>query len=290
MSDPTTNGTVSKTDVSNEDVSREDVSTGYIDTIPRWGSPGHGAAIGELGMQYDYHDDQLVGVGEITEFMLVPGTSVVRTSVLATWADFVTGTLSSTTFNPRICVTLDLDIHLHRQPVGIGAVEIKGSIVRAGRSIVVASVEFAMRGDSAPFGFGHAGFTASPNPAHVIPDGEQLGSRSRRPSLTMPWADRAGIIRTGPTRADVERTLEIVNPTSAIQGGVVALLAEESILAGRPGEVLSSLALRYLSGLRGRSATAQAEVNGDLALATLIDHPSGRVATLVTARLQPAIA
>lgn len=66
------------------------------------------------------------------------------------------------------------------------------------------------------------------------------------------------------------------------------MLAEESILAGRPGEVLSSLALRYLSGLRGLSATADAEVVGDLALATLTDHPRGRIATLATARLQPA--
>ncbi|HUG00053.1 MAG TPA: hypothetical protein VMM60_18155 [Ilumatobacter sp.] len=39
----------------------------YVDTVPPWGSPGHGAAIGELGMQYDYDGDQLVGVGEITE-------------------------------------------------------------------------------------------------------------------------------------------------------------------------------------------------------------------------------
>jgi acyl-coenzyme A thioesterase PaaI-like protein len=265
-------------------------TTEYVDTIPPWGSDGHGSAIGELGMRYDFDGDQLVGVGEINEFMLVPGTSVVRTSVLATWADFVSGTLSSATFNPRICVTLDLDLHLHRQPIGTGDVEIRGSIVRAGRSLVVVAVKFVMQGDELPFGFGHAGFMASPNPAHVVPEGQQLGSLSRRASLTIPWADRAGIVRSGPARAEVERTLEIVNPTSAIQGGVVAMLAEESILSGRPGEVLSSLALRYLSGLRGRSAAAEAEVHGDLALATLTDHPSGRVATLATARLQPAAA
>lgn len=264
-------------------------SAPYVDTVPPWGTPGHGAAIGELGMHYEFVGEELVGVGEINEHMFVPGTSVVRTSVLATWADFVTGTLSSATFVPRICVTLDLDVHLSRLPVGEGSVECRGSIVRAGRSIVVASVKFTMLGESTSFGFGHASFMASPNPAHDVPLDRDLASRSRGSELTMPWARRAGIVRTGPTSAAVERQLEIVNPTGAIQGGVVAMLAEESILAGRPGEVLSSLALRYLSGLRGRSATANAEVNGDLALTKLIDQPSGRTATLATARLQPAV-
>ena len=259
-----------------------------VDPVPPWGSPGHGAAIGELGMSYEYDGDALVGIGEITEHMFVPGTSVVRTSVLATWADFVTGTLSSATFRPRICVTLDLDLHLNRQPVGEGSVECRGSIVRAGRSIVIASVEFAMHGESTSFGFAHASFMASPNPAHDVPENRDLASMSQASTLTMPWAERAGIVRTGATSAAVERQMEIVNPTGAIQGGVVAMLAEESILAGRPGEVLSSLALRYLSGLRGLSATADAEVVGDLALATLTDHPRGRIATLATARLQPA--
>jgi acyl-coenzyme A thioesterase PaaI-like protein len=262
----------------------------FVDPVPPWGTPGHGAAIGELGMRYEYQGDALVGVGEITRHMFVPGTSVVRTSVLATWADFVSGTLSSASFRPRICVTLDLDLHLNRQPVGEGSVECRGSIVRAGRSIVIVSVKFAMLGESTSFGFAHASFMASPNPAHDVPLDHDLSSRQRFSALTIPWAERAGIVRTGATSAAVERQLEIVNPTGAIQGGVVAMLAEESILAGRPGEVLSSLALRYLSGLRGLSATSDAEVVGDLALATLTDHPRGRVATLATARLQTAAA
>lgn len=62
----------------------------FVDPVPPWGTPGHGAAIGELGMRYEYEGDALVGIGEITRHMFVPGTTVVRTSVLATWADFVT--------------------------------------------------------------------------------------------------------------------------------------------------------------------------------------------------------
>jgi hypothetical protein len=41
----------------------------------------------------------------------VPGTSRLRTSILATWADNLAGLLAVYAMAPRVPVTLDLDVH-----------------------------------------------------------------------------------------------------------------------------------------------------------------------------------
>ncbi|MGY2010234.1 hypothetical protein ACW9HJ_19105 [Nocardia gipuzkoensis] len=72
--------------------------------------------------------EELHGRAEITPEMHVPGTTVLRTSVLATWADTVSGLLASLVMGPRVPVTLELDVGLYRPAPGTGE-------VRAGSSL-----------------------------------------------------------------------------------------------------------------------------------------------------------
>ena len=145
------------------------------------------AVVTELGLLVSQDGDMLRGEAHAVPELWVPGSTVVRTSVLATWADVLAGLLSSLTIAPRIPVTLDLDVHLSRQPVGDRDIVSVCNVVKSGRSITVCLVRFSHRGDPEPFAVSHASFMASPNPAHVNEDGFAIGCQPRR-RLSRPFA------------------------------------------------------------------------------------------------------
>ena len=111
----------------------------------------HGGSIRDLALLTDLDGDGLVGVGETVPEMFVPGTNVVRASVLATFADIVAGKFANSKFAPSICVTLDLDLHLVRSPAGDGfrpgdGIRCRSSVVKAGRRIVVMGFDITSAG------------------------------------------------------------------------------------------------------------------------------------------------
>ena len=96
--------------------------------------------------------------------MHVPGTGQVRLSILAAWADVVAGHLAAFTIHPRVPVTLELDVHLFVPPPGTGTVSGVGRVVKAGRSVFVASVDFTDE-EGEPIGFAAASFMPAPDDA-----------------------------------------------------------------------------------------------------------------------------
>ncbi|BCK54056.1 hypothetical protein [Nocardia wallacei] len=80
-------------------------------TLPS-GLADRGRILREMGFGTWRVGDELHGSAEITPEMHVPGAAVLRTSVLATWADTVSGLLASLVMGPRVPVTLELDVHL----------------------------------------------------------------------------------------------------------------------------------------------------------------------------------
>ena len=70
--------------------------------------------LAELGFTSRLVDDELHATGAITPPMHVPGTSRLRISILACWADMVGGMLTMRAIAPRAPVTLELDVHLYR--------------------------------------------------------------------------------------------------------------------------------------------------------------------------------
>jgi acyl-coenzyme A thioesterase PaaI-like protein len=244
-----------------------------------------GAVVGELGLVTEHHGDALRGIAVVRPEMWVPGTKVVRTSVLATWADIVAGLLSGWSMRPRVSVTLDLDVHLYRQPVGTGEVSVVASIVKAGRTIVVSAVELTLAGDHTPFAVGSASFMPSPNPDHVMPDGLPLEGTSGRRLLAEPLAARAGVVRLGPGVAEIPCRAGNLNASESIQGGLVALVVEEAILTSEPVAVLQSLAVRYLRAFRSGPARAHANVRDQLARVDVLDVGRSQVGLVATARL-----
>jgi acyl-coenzyme A thioesterase PaaI-like protein len=244
------------------------------------------AVVMELGLTTEARGDGLVGAATITPEMWVPGTEVVRTSVLAVWADSVTGMLAGLTMQPRITVTLDLDLHVRRQPVGTGEVALTAGVVKAGRTVVVTEVALTLDGEATPFATGNASFMASPNPDHVMEGGFPLSLLRRAALLPEPLADRAGARRVDAGVAVVPHRPGNLNATDSIQGGFVALAAEEAALSAAPaGTVATSLVLRYLRPFRS-DAVARAELDGSVASVAL--ETEGKPGATATLLLTPA--
>src|SRR4051812_44576098 len=93
--------------------------------------------VGELGLAVDISGDELHGTAAIGPEMFVPGTACLRISILATWADHVAGLLAAHAMTPRVPVTLDLDVHVHRPPTGVGTIRALARPLKIGRSVAV---------------------------------------------------------------------------------------------------------------------------------------------------------
>jgi hypothetical protein len=201
---------------------------------------------------------------------------------------------------PRICVTLDLDVHVVASSAELSALAVgsmitsRSWVVRAGSRIVITGFDVATP-DGRTIAVGNAGFMASPNPAHVVDGGFPLDSPDRRRGrLGVPFADRAGVIRSGGRSGDgsvdgsamAPYLLDNINATGAIQGGIVALVAEEAVADAAGGRIAESMSIRYLRGFRGTPATAHATITGSLGRVEVLGD-DGRPGALVTVRLAP---
>ncbi len=226
----------------------------------------------ELGFIVRQADGELRGAATVTPYMHVPGTRQLRTSILASWADMVCGLLAAKSMAPRVPVTLELDVHLYRPAPAAGPVTAVGRAVKAGRSVFVAEVEFSDEREET-FAFGAGSFMAAPDARLTLP---ALSSDVPlppwpSPALAMPLADRAGCKRQRPGVVLLPRSEDGLNGSNTVNGGLIALAAEEAALSLLPGETLSSLHLRYLQPVRVGPAVATATVRAGLGRVELRD-------------------
>jgi acyl-coenzyme A thioesterase PaaI-like protein len=248
-----------------------------------------GGALLELGLESEQVGDHVVGHAELVPEMWIPGTRTLRTAILSVWADSVLGLLAGLNVQPTITVTLDLELHLRRPIEGLGTVGLRSSLLKLGRQVTLSTVEIHHGDDPAPAAIGTASFMASPNPEHVVPEGGFFAQRrpERRP-LLVPFAERVGVRQVGPGTVEIPWQADNLNATGAIQGGLVALAAEDAILAVAPRTVMTSLSVRYLRPFREGAARATARVQGDLAQVDLVVTGTGKPGAAVTARVTAA--
>lgn len=244
---------------------------------------GRGQILRELGFVTRRAGEELHGSAVITPEMHVPGTRRLRTSIIATWADTLAGLLASLVMGPRVPVTLELDVHLHGPAPAAGEVRAVGRTVKAGRSVFVAELDFTV--DGVPFALAGASFMAAPDPAVTLPErlGVELPPSPHR--LAVPLAERARCDRVAPGVAVLPRTVEGLNASDTVNGGLLALVAEEAVLSLAPGEGLAFLGLRYLLGARVGPVVATARLHRGLARVRVRDSGNDdRITTLATAR------
>jgi acyl-coenzyme A thioesterase PaaI-like protein len=250
--------------------------------------PGERHVLRDLGFATARSGDELHGSATIVDEMHVPGTEHLRTSILAIWTDTLAGLLAVDATSPRVPVTLELDIHLFRPAPGSGVVHGVGKIVKSGRTVMVAGVDFT-DGGGGPIGFGAASFMAAPDSRLVFTSPTSLGQSIPEGSrLDAPFAERAGCERQGPGEAVLARSDQMFNSSDTVNGGLIALTAEEAALSLCPGATLASLALRYLQPVRMGPTIAVAEVRDGLGRIEVRDDGNdGRLCVVATSRTFP---
>jgi acyl-coenzyme A thioesterase PaaI-like protein len=245
--------------------------------------------VAEMGFTVAVDGPGAVGRAEIFPEVCVPGSATLRTSVLATWVDVVTGWLAVASMAPRIPLTLDLEVQVV-EPVTAGdTILVEASVVKHGRSVFVTEARFR-RQAAGLVAVGTASFIASPNPDHRFPPGfRTLPPRQDVIRMPEPLAERAGCRVVTPGTAEVPRQPRGLNSSGGIQGGLVALAAEEAAasLAETPA-YLETLNLRYLRPFAVGPARAVAERHGDLSLVRLTDAGTDKLGAAATARLARA--
>lgn len=235
-------------------------------------------------------EGELLGTVDVVPEMHVPGTGVLRISVLAVLIDGLMGLLAVDVMTPRVPVTLMLEVHLSTPPKGVHSVQLTARTIKAGRSIFAAEVSMAdERGR--PLGFATGTFMVSPDPSVVFGPGP--GPLDRLPEirgrLSQPFAERMGIVLRSAGVAELPRRVESLNGGGTVNGGLLALVAEEAALSGRPGTSLATMSLHFMSPVRvGPAVAVAAQPGGSLAQVTVRDEGRGNtLAVVVTTREFP---
>jgi acyl-coenzyme A thioesterase PaaI-like protein len=242
----------------------------------------------ELGFSVRRAGEELHGSASLVPEMSVPGTTQLRASILASWADVLTGMLAVDVMTPRVPVTLELDVQLFRPPPGAGTVVGIGRVVKTGRTVFVGTADFATA-DGEPIGFGAASFVAVPDERVVMTmptSVDRIVPPGRR--LEVPFAERAGCERREPGVAVLPHSDESRNASNTLNGGLIALAVEEAALSLTPGATLASLALRYLQPARVGPVVAQAEVRDGVGRIEVRDLGNDdRLCVLASSRVFP---
>jgi acyl-coenzyme A thioesterase PaaI-like protein len=251
----------------------------------RFDDPAARHIVQELGFTITHLADELRGWAPIVPEMFVPGTGIVRASILATLTDVASGLLAAEVLAPRVPVTLELDVHLYREPQDLAEVHAVSRMLKVGRSVVVVGVELS-DDDGAAVGMGAASFMAAPDPGVTMPSAAEraialLGERR----LRVPFAERARCERREPGVAVLPRSEDGLNASDTVNGGLIALTVEEAVLSALPGVTLASLGMRYLRPVRVGPAIARATVHAGLGRVEVRDVGSDdRLAVIATTR------
>jgi acyl-coenzyme A thioesterase PaaI-like protein len=241
--------------------------------------------IAELGLHTAFEGGAVAGRAEVVPEACIPGTDVLRTSVLATWSDVVTGFAAGHAVQPRIPLTLDLEVQVVEPPRAGMTVVSKGTVTKLGRTVVVTETPFIDEATGTLLAVSFVTFVPSPNPEHVFEGGTFPESPFVPGRLAEPLAERAGARVVERGVVEMARRTDGLNATGAIQGGLVGLAAEEaaSSLADEP-VVLHAFQVRYLRSFNIGPARAVAEGSSDFSVVRLTDLGTGKLGATATAR------
>jgi acyl-coenzyme A thioesterase PaaI-like protein len=241
--------------------------------------------LAELGLSMELQGLPLRGHADVFPELCRPGTDTLRSGVLGTWADLVTGTVAAETMDPRIALTLDLEVQVLGHASSGSRVLVEAAPVKVGRSVTVCTARFHDEASGAPIAMAYASFMASPNAAHEWADGFSRMSLDGR--LTVPLAERLQLRSPGSGVVELPHLPDGLNASGAIQGGLVAVAVEEAALSlAAPGERVGMLNLRYLRPFSVGPARATATRHGPLVVVELEDAGSGKLGAVATVRIE----
>jgi acyl-coenzyme A thioesterase PaaI-like protein len=247
----------------------------------------------ELGLFVEQEGVPLVGHGDVFAEICVPDAvnpdeAVLRSGVIAAWADLVTGTVAAESMDPRIALTLDLEVQV-LTPATVGSrVLVEAAPVKVGRSVTVCRADFRDEASGTAVAVAYGSFMASPDPGHVWDEGfsrMQLDGR-----LPVPLAERMQLRWPAPGVVELPKLPHGCNASGAIQGGLVAVAVEEAARSiADVDSTIGMLNLRYLRPFSIGPARARATRDGHLVLVELEDAGAGKLGAVATVRLDDRV-
>jgi acyl-coenzyme A thioesterase PaaI-like protein len=235
----------------------------------------------DLGHSWLTTEDSCDGSLGVIDELCVPGTQRLRTGVLASVADMVSGSIANRSCAPRIPLTVDLALHAWR-PVTGGQVTMSARTLKAGRTIIFTEATFSDA--DGLMAVCNATFVPSPLPDDVME--KVFWHRPETPAaIDGPIFDAIGVVEVAKGVVELPRAKYVLQPSGTIQGGAIALLAEAAA-ASASDAVITELELRYLSTVRVGPARAAGTVIGPGVVRVEIRDAGGddRLATLAVAR------
>lgn len=204
-----------------------------------------GHYINLLAIEVEMANPIVRGVAPVRPEALVPGTSRLRTGVLATIVDLVGGHVPDGPLGP----TIDLRVELWDRPPSHGHVHLLGRPLRAGKRFVVAETLLASSRDGAPFGRATTTFMHERVGDPVSNNGHPL-----EPMAESSFDEFLGATVRDARSLVLEPVERIANGQQhTVQGGVQALFAEvaaDHLLRRDVPLAATDLDIRFLSRLR----------------------------------------
>ncbi|HLY84484.1 MAG TPA: hypothetical protein VKQ71_15980 [Acidimicrobiales bacterium] len=239
-----------------------------------------------LGFSHRLDGDTIVGEVEITDHVRVPGTTMVRPSILAKLSDVAAGALANRRTAPQVALTVDLTVRslavTDRPTLAIVA-----RLVKFGRTTIIGEVWFSEPGSERPVALSHVTFTPSPRPQDVH-QGIPTTRAFNVGEMTRPFAEQVASRVIQPGVVEIDRHPYVMQASGTIQGGVISLLGElaaESLM----GAPVLDLEMRYLSTVRsGPARTSAIDMGGSVVRVEVRDAGNDdRFAALIMARTAP---
>jgi acyl-coenzyme A thioesterase PaaI-like protein len=244
--------------------------------------------ITELGLDVVRAGEVVSARAQVLPETCTPSSPVLRTSVLATWADVIMGTAAGWAIGPRIPLTGDLEVQVLGSAHPGSTLVAEASTVKVGRTVTVCRSHFADAATGAPVAVSYASFIGSPDPTHSFPEGFPPYEPPEH-WLQVPLAERLQRRILEPGIVEMPRLPDGLNATGAIQGGLVAFAAEEAALSCREGpSAAHALTVRYLRPFSVGPLRASARECNGLYEIDLTDTGTGKLGAVATARLGPA--
>jgi acyl-coenzyme A thioesterase PaaI-like protein len=265
--------------------------------------------LGELGFAVEQLENSVVGAVAITNELCTPGTDQVRSGVLCTLADVVGGRLAASRTSPRLSITVDLACVIFSAPPNDRIIA-EACILKAGKTTTVTETRFyswdgppeQLRPGGRPFANCIGTFVASGNPADLLPSTRSAMipiSGSGFPVLERPILERLGSVGHSPGVLETRLTPEILNSAGILQGGAVALLADDSAQSAATAHAgvncpVFDLDIHFLDALRIGPVRSSAEMVGETVNGTTMWRVelrdlgmANRLGTVALARCRP---
>lgn len=246
---------------------------------------GFGSALAiEVERLEDEHHGRMHAYAELC----VPEAGVLRPSMMITWADVLCGSLANVYALPRITMTVDLDVRVVR-PVPAGSdVHGIGRVRKSGARLAFTECAFTLADTGELVAFSAGSFMASPREQDQAPPHLRTGGPLVRgiQQPIKPVHEIVGVRVIEPGVVEADRHARLLNPADTVQGGAMALIAEEAVLTLEGATVPTELAVRYLGAVRIGPVRAAARRDGNWVRVELTDEGNdSRLAALAVARL-----